>query len=125
LVLRGSVYRPGRCHVGSNLPYAAIGVGHVLAMYHAKRREGGDGWAHFADDMGDGDDGEPSLENELRAAIEGGLLRPEYLPRGCGSRWTTSAPATRLGGVRAQGFYFSRPISAARVNEMVGAARRV
>ncbi|MET0491749.1 MAG: EAL domain-containing protein [Actinoplanes sp.] len=51
-----------------------------VAMYHAKRREGPDGWAHFADDMGDGGNDEPSLENELRAAIEGGLLRLEYLP---------------------------------------------
>ncbi|MET0493841.1 MAG: bifunctional diguanylate cyclase/phosphodiesterase [Actinoplanes sp.] len=52
-----------------------------VAMYHAKRRDGADDWAHFADDMGDGDDDdEPSLENELRAAIEGGLLRLEYLP---------------------------------------------
>jgi diguanylate cyclase len=54
-----------------------------VAMYHAKRRGGADRWAHFADDMGDGDDsddGEPSLENELRAAIGDGLLRLEYLP---------------------------------------------
>jgi diguanylate cyclase (GGDEF)-like protein len=50
-----------------------------VAMYHAKRRGGATRWACFDDLMG-GDDGEPSLEDDLRTAVAGGQLRLLYQP---------------------------------------------
>jgi diguanylate cyclase len=50
------------------------------AMYSAKRRGGGTRWTCFEESMGEGEAGEPSLEDDLRTALAEGGLRLLYQP---------------------------------------------
>ncbi len=63
-----------------------------VAMYHAKRRGAGNGYACFADTMGSGDG--PSLEDELRLATGAGQLRLVFQP-------IVGLPDEELAGVEA------------------------